>query len=144
MIEPSTSVLCTSTPPVLYVNLPLSQDYQFILPNVLLRIISFLFNVWRVCILRPMLLGPDCALLCMYAGSTKEKEWQWLAGWINILHRICEIPCPSQAACTAKLGEQIFMHLCRDVPNSVFPFFAMFPYQIIPSILRIEQCPLGK
>ncbi len=100
MIEPLTSVLCTSTPPVLYVNLPLSQDYQFVLQNVLLCIISFLFNVWRVCILRPIYV--DWSWLCftvLVYWSTKEKEWQWLARWINILHRICGIPCPSQATC---------------------------------------------
>jgi hypothetical protein len=81
MTEPLTSVLCTPTPRVLYINLPSSYNYQFVLLNVLLRINSFLFTVWRVCILRPVLIGPDCALLYLYTGQPmKKNDNDWLGG----------------------------------------------------------------
>jgi hypothetical protein len=64
--------------------------------------------------------------MCMCTGSTKEKEWQWLAGWINILHRICGITCPSQVRLS---WVSRYSCICVGMFRTRFPYFAMFPYQ---------------
>ncbi len=81
---------------------------------------------------------------CILGQPRKKNDNDWLG---RLTFCIGFVEYLVQAKLHVRLSwvstEQIFMHLCRDVPNSVFHFFAMFPHQIILRILRIEQCPVG-
>ncbi len=86
----------------------------------------------------------DWSWLCLYTGQPRKKnDNDWLG---RLTFCIGFVEYLVQAKLHVRLSwvstEQIFMHLCRDVQNSV-SFFRNVSLPIILSILRIEQCPDG-